>query len=173
MKRTIQISFLSVLISLAAAVCLSLDVQAGEKREQTFVKTNFRTAYKTALPVGDVPNHEVTQEASLADIKLTNPDFKIKEEWTFIQADTVDGSGTHRGHFFDNHDDGSTTYGAFEGKVKTTAKADGSWESIWEGTYHYIGGSGKFKNIKGNGTYKGKASSKEPTREEGKETVEY
>lgn len=173
MNRTIRIKALAFLTSLVAAVSFSLIAQAAEKHEQTFVKTNFRTAYKTALPVGDVPNHEVSQEANIADIKVSNPDFKIKEEWAFIQADTIDGTGTHRGHFFDNHEDGSTTYGAFEGKVKTTVKGDGSWESAWEGTYHYVGGSGKFKNIKGNGTYKGKAASKEPAREEGKETVEY
>ena len=62
----------------------------------------------------------------------------------------------------------------FRGTVKTNSKADGSWESTWEGTYEYRGGSGKFKNLKGSGKYKGKVSSQDLTvREEGRETVEY
>ena len=50
--------------------------------------------------------------------------------------------------------------------------SDGSWEATWEGTYKYTGGSGKFKNAKGGGTYKGRASSAGDFREDAKETVE-
>ena len=41
------------------------------------------------------------------------------------------------------------------------------------GIYQLLDRSGKYKNIKGGGKYKGNASSKEPAREEGRETVEY
>ena len=41
---------------------------------------------------------------------------------------------------------------------KTTVKEDGSWERTWEGTYKITGGTGKFKNIKGSGTYRGKVT---------------
>jgi hypothetical protein len=40
----------------------------------------------------------------------------------------------------------------------TTVKEDGSWERTWEGTFKLTGGTGKFKNIKGGGTYRGKAT---------------
>ncbi len=49
----------------------------------------------------------------------------------------------------------------------------GSRESTWVGTNQYLDGSGKYKNIKGGGNYTGNASSKEPAREVGRETVEY
>jgi hypothetical protein len=41
---------------------------------------------------------------------------------------------------------------------KATVKEDGSSEPTWEGTYKITGGTGKFKNIKGEGTYRGKAT---------------
>jgi hypothetical protein len=165
-------------ISLAACLAvavgsLSLLSEAAEKKEQTYVKTNFRTTSKTVVLVGDVPNHELRQEMNVSDIKYSNPDFKTKDEWAYIHADTIDGSGKANGYYFDTHDDGSTSYGSFQGTEKMTTQSDGSWVVIWEGTYQYLGGSGKFKNIKGGGKYKGKASSKEPAREEGRETVEY
>ncbi len=56
------------------------------------------------------------------------------------------------------HKNGGTTYGSFEGMRKTTVKEDGSLETTWEGTWKHTGGTGKFKNIKGGGTYRGKAT---------------
>ncbi len=167
-----------VRVSLSALLLIALgsfglSVFAAEKKEHTYVKTNFRTASKTAVVVGDVPNHELSQEMSVADIKYSNPDFKIKNEWTYIHSDTIDGTGKQTGYYFDTHEDGSTSYGTFQGTVKTTSQADGSWEATWECAFQYLGGSGKFKNLKGSGTCKGKVSSKEPAREEGRETVEY
>jgi len=163
----------ALLLTMAAS--FSLIVDAAEKREQTYVKTNFRTLYKTVLLVGDVPNHEVIQEANISDIEYSsNSEFKINEEWVYIHSDIIDGSGTQTGYFYDTHVDGSHTYGSFKGTIKTTSKADGSWEAVGEGTYQFLGGSGKFKNLKGGGKYKGKGSSQDPTwREEGRETVEY
>ncbi|HZP87668.1 MAG TPA: hypothetical protein VFB54_12700 [Burkholderiales bacterium] len=160
---------------LTFATSLPLVAQAAEKRDQSYVKTNFRTLYKTALPVGDVPNHEILQEANIADIKYSpNSDFKIKEEWVYSQSDLVDGNGNQSGYFYDTHEDGSHTYGAFKGTVKTTSGQDGSWATVWEGTYQFLGGSGKFKNLKGGGKYKGQASSQDHSgHEEGSETVEY
>jgi hypothetical protein len=37
--------------------------------------------------------------------------------------------------------------------------------STWEGTYKIIGGTGKFKNIKGSGTYRGKATAEGASEE--------
>jgi hypothetical protein len=162
------------IIALAFVISsLSQVTVAGEKRDQSFVKTHSRTTSKTTLLIGDMPNHELSQEMTVADVKYSNPDFKIKDEWTYIQSDTINGSGKHSGYYFDTHEDGSTAYGNFQGTVKTIFHGDGSWESTWEGTYQYLGGSGKYKNIKGAGEYRGKASSKAPVVEEGRETVEY
>lgn len=160
---------------LIMATSFSLIADAAEKREQSYVKNNFRTLYKTVLPVGDVPNHEIVIEANTGDMKFSpNSEFKIKDEWVYIHSDLIDGSGTQTGYYYDTHEDGSHTYGIFKGTIKTSSKADGSWEAIWEGTYQYLGGSGKFKNLKGSGKAKGKASSQDPGgREEGRETVEY
>ena len=69
------------------------------------------------------------------------------------------GTGTHRGYYRNLHKNGDTDYGSYEGTVKTTFKEDGSWETTtWEGTIKVIGGTGKCKNIKGSGTYRGKAT---------------
>ena len=145
----------------------------AERVEQTTVKSNPRIVSRNAATVPDVPNHEIGQEVQLSDIKFSSPAFKVKDEWVYNQFTYVGGSGPHRGMFIDVHEDGTQTFGTFDGGQKTVVNSDGSWTATWEGTYKYTGGSGKFKNIKGGGTYKGKASSAGDFREDGKETLEY
>jgi hypothetical protein len=171
--RNKLIAFISS--ALLAVFCTAAVVaNAAEKRDQSYLKTNYRTLYKTNVAVAESPTREIVQEASTADIKYSHPDFKTKDEWALIHSDLIDGAGMQTGYFIDTHEDGSHTFGIFKGTIKNTSKADGSWESVWEGTYEYRGGSGKYKNIKGSGKYKGKASSQDPSgREEGWEKVEY
>jgi hypothetical protein len=163
--------------TLIAAVMLTsvgLVANAAEKKQQSYVKSNYRTAYKTATPIGDVPNHEIAQEVSIADIKYSDPSFKTRDEWAYAHTDSVDGNGTQTGYYIDTHEDGSRTYGTFKGAISSRSKPDGSWEVSWEGTYWYVGGSGKYTNVKGQGTYKGGASSSNPGGwETGQETIEY
>ena len=74
------------------------------------------------------------------------------------QSDQVAGTGTSRRYFRRLHKNEETTYGSYEGMTKTTVKEDASRETTIEGTYKLTGGTGKFKNIKGGGTYRGKVT---------------
>jgi hypothetical protein len=159
---------LSVIVALTIATKY---VASAAEKKQTYVKNNYVTASKSTVSLGE--SHEVTQELIISDIKYSDPDFKTKSEWVYVHTDSIEGSGKQTGYYIDTHEDGSQTYGTFEGTTKTTTNSDGSWEATWEGTYQYLGGTGKFENIKGRGEYKGQASSEEPAREEGQETVEY
>lgn len=70
---------------------------------------------------------------------------------------TSDGSGTKfhtHGYHVSNMANGDKTFVRFSG-IDTVTK-DGKPEST-EGTWSYIGGTGKFKGIRGKGTYNGKA----------------
>jgi hypothetical protein len=165
--------WLLLLTLVIALVALATWAYAAEKREQTYLMDNFRTGYKSAVMIRDVPNHEVGQELTITDIRYSDPDFRTKECWVYIQFNYVAGSGPHRGTYIYRHEDGTQTYGTFEGTQKTVVNTDGSWVATWEGKYQYLGGTGKYKNIKGTGTYKGRVSSTEAPREEGWEVIEY
>jgi hypothetical protein len=89
----------------------------------------------------------------------SDPDWNEAEHIVYEQRDQVAGTGTHRGYFTNLLKNGDTEYGTYEGTFKTTFKEDGSWETTtWEGTWKSTGGTGKLKNIKGGGTYRGKAT---------------
>jgi hypothetical protein len=168
LKKQSMLFGLSILVTIA----FSLDASA-ERIEQTLSKSNPRTASRTTVAIEDVPNHEIGQEFLLSEVKSSNPTFRIKETWIYNIFNYVGGSGPHRGTYVDTHEDGSHTFGNYEGVQKTVANADGSWVATWEGKYRYTGGSGKYKNIKGEGTYKGRATSTGEYREESKEIMDY
>ncbi len=72
---------------------------------------------------------------------------------TYVNTGTYDfsqGSDTHRGYVVRTRSDGSTTTSTYEGRAQY-----GKDSATWEGTSMYIGGTGKFAGIKGEGTYKG------------------
>ncbi len=147
--------------------------QAAEKHSMTYRKTEVQTVSRSTFEVGDVPNHNIVQEVSRHVSKFSDTRFNPTDEWVQSLTDEVDGTGTHRGQFIQFHPGGDRTYGSFEGRHATTTKTDGSWAVKWEGTYKYLGGSGRYRGIRGEGTYTGHSTPAEPFVEEGRETVEY
>ena len=173
MTSTVFVRNLVGMFAAIGIVFAAIGTASAEKFEQTSIKKNPRILTRSAMALNDVANHEIGQEIQLSDIKFTNLAFKVKEEWVYNQFDFVGGTGPHRGSFVDVHEDGNQTFGTYEGSQRTSTNSDGSWKATWEGTYKYTGGTGKFKNIKGHGTYKGSVSSNTEFLEEGWEKGEY
>jgi hypothetical protein len=121
---------------------------------------------------GDDPKHElIVLRIGRGTTTSPDPDLNEAEHIVYEQVDQVAGTGTHGGYFRNLLKNGDTEYGSYEGTHKTTFKEDGSFlETTWEGTYKVLGGTGKFKNIKGSGTYRGKATAEGASTEfEGEE----
>jgi hypothetical protein len=58
-------------------------------------------------------------------------------------------AGTGHGYYIDGMANGDKCFVRWQGKQSQTGVAEGTWK--------YAGGTGKFKTLKGGGTYKGKA----------------
>lgn len=73
-------------------------------------------------------------------------------------SDTQKGNGTQMGYttFTLNGDKWNVK---FEGKVTTTMSEDGKPNISFEGNFTFTNGEGKYKDIKGGGTYKGEYTS--------------
>ena len=140
-------------------VSLSFSAQAGEKKKVMGTdKAGPPPISRTVVSPGDDPKHELVLWIGRETTTSPDPDVNGTETMKYAQDDQVAGTGPHRGYYRRLYKNGDTDYGSFEGMTKTTFKEDGSWEATWEGTYKTTGGTGKFKNIKGGGTYRGKAT---------------
>jgi hypothetical protein len=146
---------------LPALVSLSFSAQAAEKKKVMGTDKTGPDISKTVVSFpGDDPKHElVVLKIGRHTTTSPDPDWNGTEQIVYEQDDEVAGTGTHRAYYVRLHKNGDTEYGTYEGTHKTTFKEDGSWlETTWEGTSKSLGGTGKFKNIKGSGTYRGKAT---------------
>ena len=160
-------------IAAFVVVSLSFSAQAAEKKKIMGHNKHEPPISRTivSLSPGDDPKHElVVLNTHRVTTTSSDPDFNETEAMFYEQDDQVSGTGTHTGYYVRLHRNGDTEYGTYEGTHKTTVKEDGSWEATWEGTYKVTGGTVKFKNIKGSGTYRGKATAEGASTEwEGEE----
>jgi hypothetical protein len=145
---------------------------AGEKKKITYTKTSTKDISRNDVNPGDNPKHKMTQSVRIDIIKYSDPDFGSSKDWVYVQSDSYAGTGTNRGYTISNYENGDQTYQKWEGTHQTAVKENGGWESKYEGTYQFLGGTGKFENIKGNGVYRGTITPKGLT-EEGEATIEY
>jgi hypothetical protein len=88
-------------------------------------------------------------------ITTRSPEFDIIEARITNQDDTVSGDGRHRGVEIDIFSNGDTAINVYEGTHKVITKQGGAWEVNYDGQYEFVGGTGRFKNLKGQGTYRG------------------
>jgi hypothetical protein len=146
---------------LPALASLSFSAQAAEKKKVMGTNKFGPVISQTVVPLGpgDDPKHQLVVLLIRRDTTTSSdPDFNETEVIVYDQADEVAGTGTQRGYFRRLHKNGDIDYGSYEGTHKTTVKEDGSWETTWESTWKALGGTGKFKNTKGGGTDRGKAT---------------
>jgi hypothetical protein len=71
-------------------------------------------------------------------------------------GDYVKGNGTHRGYGKAVTPEGVTFFNTYEGKTITTLSPEGKPITTIEGTFSFTRGTGKWENVHGGGTYKGK-----------------
>jgi hypothetical protein len=163
-------------IAAFAVVSLSFSAQAPEKKKIMGTNKHGPDISSTVVPLGpgDDPKHKLVALKVRRDTTTSpDPEWNGTEQIVYDQSDSVAGTGTHRGYYVRLHKNGDIDYGPYEGTHKTTNKEDGSFlEATWEGTYKITGGTGKFKNAKGSGTYRGKATA-EGASEDWEGDIEY
>lgn len=110
----------------------------------------YHAAKVDVMEVGDAPGHvlAIVDQRGLQ----TNQAGEVGQWSTKVFLDLTNGTGPHLSYTTVTFEDKSTMVTKANGV--TTARADGT--STFEGTFDYIGGSGRFSGIKGGGKYAGK-----------------
>jgi hypothetical protein len=143
----------SLLESILFAV-IALVAHSSPAWAERTVKESGRVVYHIpkveVMEVPDVPGHII----AIADQRgLVTLDTGETGLWmTRVTLDLTKGNGPHHAYTVTTFEDKSTTI--TEGKGMTTAHPDGT--STFEGTFTYVGGTGRFAGVRGGGTYAGK-----------------
>ena len=120
----------------------------AEITRQDTVAVGDTEGHNMYLQVSDGTNSSTGEEGFMAGALIHNVAF----------ADIVRGNGVHQGYVKFTKG-GSSAFAGWEGKVTTTLTSDSTSVISHEGTFSYIGGTGRFENIKGGGKYSGRYTS--------------
>jgi len=104
----------------------------------------------------DRQERQLTQTSLVLVSSSKNPEWDGAKMTTYEHADSVGGAGTHMGYGSVTLKSGEKVWVKWEGAHHVVMKGDGSWELPFEGAVHFIGGTGKYKAIRGGGYYQGK-----------------
>ena len=139
-------------------------VDAAEKKSFKWTHTARQTVSEAKST--PAPDHELVQGIYIDPIKTRSPEFDIIEARITNQDYTVSGDGRHRGVEIDVFSNGDTAINTYEGTHKAITKEGGAWEVTYEGKFEFVGGTGRFKNLKGHGTYQGHVTPEALTEED-------
>ena len=157
-KMNLLIKFLFCFVLVYSFI--SLDVIA---QQMTKISGKMTCAYtdRQAYESGYTEGHSLSlAESDGINISTgTNVFMDGAQVVNFSFADLVKGNGPHQGYVkLLKKDD--VVISKWQGKIITTMSDEGTPLTTFDGTYSYVKGLGKFKNIQGKGTFRGKFISK-------------
>jgi hypothetical protein len=133
---------------------LSQGLQAAEKKKIVYTTKSAPAASRTVISPGDHPEHRLIQQEQTNMTTSDEPDWNAAPVTVYSNSDVTAGNGNTSGYATRLHKNGDQTFYKFQG----TAKSSGAGQGTGEGKVELIGGTGKFKNAKGTGTYSSKTS---------------
>jgi len=135
------------LLAVSVVIFLSTSVHA-EKMKITGKNKTMRIISQTTGDPGDKDGHMLMQTVTLSQTTSSDENWNDTRMLDIQQADQMGETGTHTGYGYHLHKGGDRTFFKYWGTQKSTGA-----EMSNEGKYEWTGGTGKFQNIKGGGTY--------------------
>lgn len=148
---------LSVLVVLSLVPIASAQMGTAVSGTMTFTYARMDT-----MMVSEADMHMMNMGMSEGTNKCTSEnifmDGAAVSNWSM--SDMTQGNGPHDGCAkLEKGDDSAVA--KWSGNVTTTMSAEGTPTTTFEGTFTYVGGTGKYKGIQGGGTYKGTFTGKD------------
>ncbi len=142
---------------LISGLLLTLGATASGQTKVTGTLSCGKPDPSYSIEVGDRAGHSVSisKFACTWTTPMAYGDVQAKDGYDVSYGDASGAKVRGSGYHVSNLSNGDKVYVHFQGN---DTMVDGK-PSTTEGTWSYTGGTGKFKGIKGKGTYKGKADS--------------
>ena len=146
--------FLNMLVVATLASVFATGIASAELMDCSGSKqSKERRSYEVISP-GDRPDRSLRQYIRVDIISSKNPEIDGTEQTVYVHEDNVGGTGHHSGYGDFVLKNGERLWYKFEG-VHYTSTRDGVWGSHYQGVFHFIAGTGKYKAIRGDAHYQG------------------
>jgi len=165
---------------LAAIIACGYVVTAASAQQRYPIALSVAASETTytqqlSIEVGDIPGHQVRiyeLHRQHASTPLLIRGVKVTESWSRGTSDYAESSGHTAGYSVYNLDNGDRIFARYTGTTQSVNRPDGTREYVYHGVTTFTGGTGTFRNIRGQmrditkgATKAGKALSNEVTGE--------
>ncbi len=147
---------MKIRITLACLIVLALATAASAQTKISGTLKCNKPDPSYAIEVGDRPGHAfgIDRVACTWTKPLEMAGIQAKEGYSVGFGESSGSKANARGYHVSTMANGDKTYVRFQG---TDTMKEGKPQSS-QGTWSYTGGSGKYKGLKGKGTYRGTAT---------------
>ena len=115
-----------------------------------------RSSYEVISP-GDRPDRQLRQYIRVDLIASKWPEIDGTEQTVFVHEDIVGNTGHHSGYGDFVLKNGEKLWYKFDG-VSSVVRDGSTWEAQYQGVFHFIAGTGRYKAVRGSAHYHGKAT---------------
>ena len=146
-SKRLMFLFIALVSVLAFSITTSLAQEKVKVKRKAFGVLIKSERFK----VDDTEGHYMT----VSEWKGVTSDGEFTRYATST-GDLIKGNGPFNGYMKNVDKAGDTYITKYQGMLTTTKSPEGKPIATIKGTYSYIKGTGKFENIQGGGTYKGR-----------------
>jgi hypothetical protein len=144
-------------INLVLIFALGVATSIAQQKIKVSGKHTFATTAQNKINVGDTEDHVIVL-SEYEGFNVSTGKNKFMDgalDVGIIFSDLIKGNGSTQGYgnFSLN---GDVIFWKSQGKAVTTLSSEGKPVTTAEGSWTYTKGTGKYENIQGSGTYKGK-----------------
>jgi hypothetical protein len=127
------------------------NIKRKQKDDMNHITGSFagEITQQSTLTLTDQPNHAMNIAEVRGTQKSSDPLWNNSKIAYWGVTDLLDGKGTQRGYYDNNHGGPGRDWGTFEARVTTVGGG-----MIVEGTFKFTGGDGEYRGITGGGTFK-------------------
>jgi hypothetical protein len=141
----------------AGLLVLSCGAQGQQKYKYSYqLPPEIKNTYKQVqtMDVGDVPEHRVryAELQTVYPAQLPAPMYagvRVKESNTVLIGEQISGNGTSGGYGVYTLETGDKIFTRVTLTLQSSTSEDGKTATKFDQVSHIIGGTGKFKNIRG------------------------
>jgi len=151
----IQLTVSSATMAIAAMTLLPISegwAQEKCKRSGTSLAQDSKYTQQHVIDVGDVPGHQVRileLHRVPSNAKPNCEGLKVKESWSRGYSDYTNLNGRAWGYDVTVLENGDKIFGQWFGTTQTIFSADGTKNTRYTGVTTFVGGTGKYRGIRG------------------------
>jgi hypothetical protein len=142
----------------AVALLLMSHSATAEKIDCSNSKKSKQEISSRAIEPGDRPDRRMRQFVRIDISSSKNSEWDGAEQTVYGHSDSVATEGTHAGYSVATLKSGEKVWAKFEGVHYVVSRDGNAWERHTQGVFRFIGGTGKYKTIRGGGYYLGIAT---------------